>query len=45
MLRDAGTFTALGEFPWLLAPAGAILLVSWGLHALGDSESRLAWHS
>ena len=39
MLRDAGTFTALGEYPWLLAPAGAIVVVSWGLHALGDSES------
>jgi peptide/nickel transport system permease protein len=45
MLREAGTFTALGEYPWLLAPAGAIVVVSWGLHALGDSESRLAWHS
>jgi peptide/nickel transport system permease protein len=39
MLRDAGTFTALGEYPWLLAPAGAIVVVSWGLHALGDSDS------
>ena len=40
ILRDAGTFRALGEYPWLLAPAAALVAVSWGLHALGDSDDR-----
>ena len=43
MLQEAGNVRSLGEYPWLLAPAVAIALVSWAMHAVvgADREAVL----
>ena len=43
MLQEAANVRTLGEYPWLLAPAAAIALVSWAMHALvgADREAVL----
>jgi peptide/nickel transport system permease protein len=36
MLQEAGDLRALGDYPWLLAPAFAIATLSWAMHTLAD---------
>jgi peptide/nickel transport system permease protein len=36
MLQDAGTFSAIGSYPWILAPVGFVLLTVFAFNALGD---------
>lgn len=36
MLQDAGTFTVIGSYPWILAPVGFVLLAVFAFNALGD---------
>ncbi len=36
MLQDAGTFSVLGSYPWILSPVGFVLLAVFAFNALGD---------
>jgi peptide/nickel transport system permease protein len=36
MLQDAGTFSVIGSYPWILAPVGFVLLTVFAFNALGD---------
>lgn len=36
MLQDAGTFSAIGSYPWILSPVGFVLLTVFAFNALGD---------
>jgi peptide/nickel transport system permease protein len=36
MLQDAGTFSVLGSYPWILSPVGFVLLTVFAFNALGD---------
>jgi peptide/nickel transport system permease protein len=36
MLQDAGTFSVIGSYPWILAPVGFVLLAVFAFNALGD---------
>jgi peptide/nickel transport system permease protein len=40
MLRDAANVRAIAEFPWLLSPAAAIVLVVLALHLAGGVQER-----
>jgi peptide/nickel transport system permease protein len=40
MLRDAANVRAMAEFPWLLSPAAAIVVVVLGLHLAGGVQER-----
>ena len=36
MLQDAGTFSVIGSYPWILSPVGFVLLAVFAFNALGD---------
>ena len=36
MLQDAGTFSVIGSYPWILSPVGFVLLTVFAFNALGD---------
>jgi peptide/nickel transport system permease protein len=36
MLQDAGTFSVLGSYPWILSPVAFVLLTVFAFNALGD---------
>ncbi|MGX9856397.1 ABC transporter permease [Limimaricola variabilis] len=36
MLQDAGTFSTIGSYPWILSPVGFVLLTVFAFNALGD---------
>jgi peptide/nickel transport system permease protein len=36
MLQDAGTFSVIGSYPWILAPVGFVLVTVFAFNALGD---------
>ncbi len=36
MLQDAGNFSAIGSYPWILSPVGFVLVTVFAFHALGD---------
>lgn len=36
MLQDAGTFSAIGSYPWILSPVGFVLVTVFAFNALGD---------
>lgn len=36
MLQDAGTFSVLGSYPWILSPVGFVLVTVFAFNALGD---------
>lgn len=36
MLQDAGTFSVIGSYPWILSPVGFVLLAVFSFNALGD---------
>ncbi|MEJ2001116.1 MAG: ABC transporter permease [Maritimibacter sp.] len=36
MLQDAGTFSAIGSYPWILSPVGFVLITVFAFNALGD---------
>ena len=36
MLQDAGTFSVIGSYPWILSPVGFLLLAVFAFNALGD---------
>ena len=36
MLQDAGTFSVIGSYPWILSPVGFGLLAVFAFNALGD---------
>ena len=36
MLQDAGTFSVLGQYPWILSPVGFVLVTVFAFNALGD---------
>lgn len=36
MLQDAGTFSVIGSYPWILAPVGFVLIAVFAFNALGD---------
>ncbi len=36
MLQDAGTFSVIGTYPWILSPVGFVLLTVFAFNALGD---------
>lgn len=36
MLQDAGTYTVIGSYPWILSPVGFVLLAVFAFNALGD---------
>ena len=36
MLQDAGTFSVIGTYPWILSPVGFVLLAVFAFNALGD---------
>lgn len=36
MLQDAGTFSAIGSYPWVLSPIGFVLVTVFAFNALGD---------
>jgi peptide/nickel transport system permease protein len=37
ILRDTGSISTLSDYPWLLAPAGVMAILSWSLHTIGGS--------
>lgn len=36
MLQDAGTFSVIGSYPWILSPVAFVLLTVFAFNALGD---------
>ncbi len=36
MLQDAGTFSVIGSYPWILSPVGFVLVTVFAFNALGD---------
>lgn len=36
MLQDAGTFSVIGSYPWILSPVGFVLVAVFAFNALGD---------
>jgi peptide/nickel transport system permease protein len=36
LLQDAGTFSVIGSYPWILSPVGFVLLTVFAFNALGD---------
>ena len=36
MLQDAGTFSVIGSYPWILSPVGFVLITVFAFNALGD---------
>ena len=36
MLQDAGTFSSIGSYPWILSPVGFVLVTVFAFNALGD---------
>ncbi len=36
MLQDTATYSAIGSYPWILAPVGAVLITVFAFNALGD---------
>ncbi len=36
MLQDAGTFSVIGSYPWILSPVGFLLIAVFAFNALGD---------
>ncbi len=36
MLQDAGTFSVIGTYPWILSPVGFVLITVFAFNALGD---------
>ena len=36
MLQDAGAFSVIGSYPWILAPVGFVLITVFAFNALGD---------
>jgi peptide/nickel transport system permease protein len=36
MLQDAGTFSSIGSYPWILSPVGFVLITVFAFNALGD---------
>ncbi len=36
MLQDAGTFSVIGSYPWIMSPVGFVLLAVFAFNALGD---------
>jgi peptide/nickel transport system permease protein len=36
MLQDAGNFSVIGSYPWILSPVGFVLLAVFAFNALGD---------
>lgn len=36
MLQDAGTFSVIGSYPWILSPVGFVLATVFAFNALGD---------
>jgi peptide/nickel transport system permease protein len=36
MLQDAGNFSAIGSYPWILSPVGFVLVTVFAFNALGD---------
>ncbi|MFO1144879.1 MAG: ABC transporter permease [Amaricoccus sp.] len=36
MLQDAGSFSVIGSYPWILSPVGFVLLTVFAFNALGD---------
>lgn len=36
MLQDAGTFSVIGSYPWILSPVGFLLVAVFAFNALGD---------
>jgi peptide/nickel transport system permease protein len=36
MLQDAGTFSVIGSYPWILSPVGFVLLTVFAFNSLGD---------
>ena len=36
MLQDAGTYSVIGSYPWILSPVGFVLLAVFAFNALGD---------
>lgn len=36
MLQDAGAFSVLGSYPWILSPVGFVLITVFAFNALGD---------
>ncbi|QYZ68782.1 ABC transporter permease [Neotabrizicola shimadae] len=36
MLQDAGTFSVIGSYPWILSPVGFVLIAVFAFNALGD---------
>ncbi len=36
MLQDAGTFSVIGSYPWILSPVGFVLAAVFAFNALGD---------
>ncbi|MEM8951490.1 MAG: ABC transporter permease [Pseudomonadota bacterium] len=36
MLQDAGTFSSIGSYPWILSPVAFVLITVFAFNALGD---------
>jgi peptide/nickel transport system permease protein len=36
MLRDTANYSAIGSYPWILSPVGAVLITVFAFNALGD---------
>jgi peptide/nickel transport system permease protein len=37
MLQDAGSFAAIGSYPWILSPVGFVFITVFAFNAVGDA--------